>query len=96
MASSADDDMDCVDDPKKTDFVKAGGELFKKLNLKVAFFLFFIGMLLFSDVFINGVLMHIDGAVDGECTTTKGTIMQLLILTVLYIVLDLCVKADLI
>ncbi len=93
---SSNDDMDFDDDSKKTDFVKAGGDLFKKLNLKVAFFLFFIGMLLFSDVFINGILTHINGTVDGECTTTKGTVIQLLILTVLYIVLDLCVKADLI
>jgi len=30
--------------------------------------------------------------VDGECTTTKGTIIQLLLLIISYIVLDLLVK----
>jgi hypothetical protein len=84
-----------IDEDRKTDFVKAGGDIIRKLNIKVAFFLFFIGMILFSDVFINGVLIRIDGTVSGECTTTKGTLIQLMVLTVLYIVLDLCVKANL-
>lgn len=79
-------------DTPNTDFVDIGGSIVTSINYKVAFFLFFIGMVVFSDVFINLVLMKCSDCTSGECTTSKGTIIQLLVLTVSYVVLDLLVQ----
>lgn len=84
-----DEDETCS---KKTDFMKIGGNLVSNINFKVAFFLFFIGMILFSDIFIDGVLRKIDGAVIDESTSTKGTLIQLTLLVILYLVVDLLNK----
>ena len=48
----------------------------------------------YMTLFIDGVLSKIDNAVDGECATTKGTLIQLLLLCVGYLILDLLVKAE--
>jgi hypothetical protein len=76
----------------KTDFMNISGNILTNINYKVTFLLFIMGMLLFSDVFIENVLTKFKDTVDGECTTTKGTIIQLLLLIISYIVLDLLVK----
>lgn len=83
---------DTQDDPKKSDFVKIGSDVATSLNIKIAFFLFIIGMVIFSDVFIDGVLSKMPDTVQGEITTTKGTMLQLLIFVLLYIVVDLVVQ----
>lgn len=95
-----DDDQD-YDPPKKkkkkskkTDLMKMTGNLLSNINYKVAFLLFVVSMILFSDVFIEGVLSGFSGAVDGDCTTTKGTMLQLLFMVIAYIILDLIVKYD--
>ena len=86
-------DYDNDSSVKKSDFVRIGGNVLGSINLKMAFFLFLLGMLIFSDVFIDGILSKMDGNVQGECTTTKGTLIQLLLLCLSYIVLDLFTKA---
>ncbi len=78
---------------KKSDFMSMGGSMLSCLNIKVAVGLFIIGMLLFSDLFIDGVLSKFDDMVHGECATTKGTIVQLIVLVLLYLVIDLLVQA---
>lgn len=98
------DDQDYVDDydppkkkkkkSKKTDLMKMSGNLLSNINYKVAFLLFIVSMILFSDVFIESVLGRFSGTVDGDCTTTKGTMLQLLFMVVAYIILDLIVKYD--
>jgi len=79
---------------KKTDFMAITGGLLKNINYKVAFLLFMISMVIFSDVFIEGVLSGFSDAVSGECTTTKGTMLQLMFMVIAYIILDLIVKYD--
>lgn len=79
---------------KKTDFMKMTGNMISNINCKVAFLLFIVGMILFSDVFIEGVLSGFSGTVEGDCTTTKGTMLQLLFMIIAYIILDLIVKYD--
>lgn len=77
---------------KKSDFMSMTGGLITDINIKVAFLLFIIGVLIFSDVFIDGILRGIGGTVDDQCTTTKGTVIQLTLLSLAYIILDLVVK----
>jgi hypothetical protein len=79
---------------KKTDFMKMTGNLIGSINYKVAFLLFMIGMIIFSDIFIDGFLSHISDTVSGECPTTKGTMLQLLFMVIAYIILDLVVQYD--
>ncbi len=79
---------------KKTDLMKMTGNLLSNINYKVAFMLFVISMIIFSDVFIEGVLSGISGTVEGDCTTTKGTMLQLLFMVIAYILLDLIVQYE--
>jgi hypothetical protein len=89
------DNIDTVD-PNKSDFVSVGGNVLQNINIKVAVLLLIIGMILFSDIFIDGVLAKINGTVHGECTTTKGTMIQLIMLVLSYIVIDLLVQSKII
>lgn len=80
---------------KKTDLMKISGGVLGNINYKVGFLLFFIGMLLFSDIFIDNALpsnMH-DGA---GCPNTVGTVTQLTLLIFVYLILDLLVKYEII
>jgi hypothetical protein len=79
---------------KKSDFVVLTGNVVNSINFKMAIFLFFIGMLIFSDVFIDSILNQFDGAVHGECATTKGTMIQLIAFILCYIILDLLIQGE--
>jgi hypothetical protein len=93
MSESIDVNSAEVDiDDDKTDFMKITGDIFGGINFKLACFVFILGIIIFSDVFIDGILLKIDGTVNGECTTTKGTIIQLLLLSLGLIMLDLAIK----
>ena len=85
-----------VDDEssKKSDLINVGSGLLSNINYKLAFFMFILGMFLFSDLFIEQVLSNTPGAVDGECATSKGTMIQLLFYTVSLIILDLMIKSN--
>ena len=95
------DDCDDAEHPvkstkkaKKSDFMKITGNLLSTINYKVAFLLFIIGIIIFSDVFIETVLSGFGGSVNGDCTTTKGTMLQLLFMVIGYIILDLIVQYE--
>lgn len=76
------------------DFPSIGIELLKKTNFKIAIFLFLIGLFIFSDVFIDNFLPK--NNVDGYCADSKGTMIQLLVFVLLYLVIDLLVQGCLI
>jgi hypothetical protein len=76
-----------------SDFPSIGVDLLKKTNFKVAIFLFLIGIFIFSDVFIENCLPK--KYRDGNCATTQGTVMQLLMLVLCYLVIDLLVSGGL-
>jgi|SRR6476661_23071 len=80
----------------REDFISMFYDLMNNVNYKVAILLFFIGIIIFSDTFIEIVLSPINNAVIGDETTTKGTIIQLLLLTLGYIMIDLMVSGDVI
>ncbi len=99
LTDDSDSDSDAEETPKskknkKTDFMRMTGNLISNINYKVAFLLFMIGMIVFSDIFIDGFLSHISDTVSGECPTTKGTMLQLLFMVIAYIILDLVVQYD--
>jgi hypothetical protein len=75
---------------KKSDFMSLGGNVFYNINYKLPIFMFLIGMLIFSDLFIENCLYN--SAVDGEMATTKGTMIQLLLFCIILVVLDLLIK----
>lgn len=96
--SDDDDDEVVNDEPRKksksTDLIKVSSGILGNINYKVSFMLFVISMIIFSDVFIDNVIRPFGGTVEAECTTTKGTMLQLMFLTISYILLDLIVKYD--
>jgi hypothetical protein len=70
--------------------------LIKKINWKVALFLIIFSVLIFSDIFIENVLSMMNDTLYGGIPNTKGTVVQILTLTVLYILIDLLVQGGVI
>lgn len=67
-------------------------DLFGRINFKIAMFLMIFGIFIFSDLFIENVLSRIKDTTSADTTTTKGTMIQLLIIVMFYLVLDLLVQ----
>jgi hypothetical protein len=86
-----DSDNDSTDSLKDgDDFPSMTVKLFTRMNIKIAIFIFILGLFIFSDVFVRTVLASFDGAVNQmEGPTTRGTIVQLIFLVVGYIIIDL-------
>jgi hypothetical protein len=76
------------------DFPSMFVDVFKKVNFKIAFFIFIIGIFIFSDIFIENIIKPWSSdAVDGADTpTSKGVFIQLIFLTLGYIGIDLLVQ----
>jgi hypothetical protein len=78
-------------DESRHDFMAMFSDIFNSINYKVAFFLFLLGIFLFSDIFVENFLTTFKGAVYADSPTTSGTTIQLVFLTIGYIILDLLV-----
>lgn len=78
------------------DFISIFTDLGNSINYKIAMFLFIVGVLIFSDTFIELFLVPIPGATYMDNPTTKGTTIQLLALTFGYIIIDLLVTGQII
>ena len=76
------------------DFISMGKELFDNMDIKMAIFLFIVGMIIFNDVFVTNVLGKVKNAAFQGDATNKGTMIQLLLLSICYIVLDLLVAGN--
>ena len=84
---------------KKTDrddFGNMATVFFGKINFKIAIFIFIFGVFIFSDMFIEHVLSKIKDSSSGGESTTKGTLIQLLILVLFYLICELLVQAEII
>lgn len=92
--NKTDENEDIDTSKNKSDFVSLTSRLISNINFKMAIFLFFLGMIIFSDLFIDGFISKIDGTVNGECCTTKGSILQLIIFILGYLILDLLIKGE--
>jgi hypothetical protein len=72
------------------DFPSIGMDIFNKINFKIAILLFIVGGIIFSDIFIENMLPK--NLVDVGTPNSKGTLIQLLLLSFAYIVIDLLVR----
>lgn len=90
-------DVDTLDKKKPPssgdDFSSMTVDLFRHTNFKTAIFLFLLGILIFSDVFISNILDKYKGASEAGVATTKGTIIQLFLFVMGYLVIDLLVQS---
>jgi hypothetical protein len=78
----------------KTDFVEVGSKVVYDINYKLVMLMFVFGLIIFSDTFVTILLQPIDGLVNDEQPTSKGTIVQLLVFCLVLLVLDLLIKWD--
>ncbi len=82
-----------TDDDSGHDFPSMGMEFLKKVNLKVAIFLFILASFIFSDIFVRSFLKTVSNSTDSlDYPNTKGTMIQLTFLVVGYIFLDILVQ----
>lgn len=88
------DKIPCKKQNNDTDFPMIGVEIIKRINFKVAIFLFLFGILVFSDIFIENVLPK--SMTDGLCAGSEGTIAQLTVFILFYLILDLLVQGGLV
>jgi len=79
---------------KNDDFPSMGMDLLKKINFKIAIFIFVIGLFIFSDVFVKKIMPANYSVLDSP--TNIGTIMQMGTLTASYICIDLLVQGGMI
>lgn len=88
--------LDNIQEYKKgNDFPSMLSDLFKSINWKVALFLMALSIFIFTDYFIENILCNINGALCvNEIPSTKGTLIQVSILTVGYIIFDLLVQGE--
>jgi hypothetical protein len=79
------------------DFPSMFVDIFKKINFKIAFFIFIIGIFIFSDIFIENIIKpwSVDSVDGSDVPTSKGVFIQLIFLTLGYIGLDLLVQGGL-
>lgn len=78
----------------KDDLVSVSGGLLKQINWKTALYLFVIGIIIFSDIFTDHVLNKIPDSTNDGIPNTKGSMFQLLLLILAFLILDLLVKND--
>lgn len=76
------------------DFPSMATDLMKSINWKLGFLIFIFGIFIFSDLFIENFVSQFSGAVEGDCPTTKGTVIQLLFLVLGYLIADLFNQCD--
>ncbi len=74
------------------DFPSMVTDLLKGMPWKISMFLFMLMIFIYSDIFVELFLNSIDGAVEGDSPTSKGTLIQIIITIICYIVLDLLVQ----
>ena len=68
--------------------------MFGRINFKQAIFIFLMGILIFSNIFIENVLSKFDGAESSGEATTKGTVLQLIVLVLGYLIVDLLIQGS--
>jgi hypothetical protein len=81
----------------ESDFLSEIIEIFKKVNWKLGLFIFVIGLvLIFNNIFVEKILSNFKGAVNGDSPTTKGTIIQMIFMSLMAIIVDLMIDYKLI
>lgn len=83
-----------LSDPGGDDFPSMMTDMFFGINWRVAFFMYIFMIFIFSDIYIDLFLSKFKNAVEGDCPTTKGTLIQITIVIIFYIILDLLVQGE--
>ena len=107
MADSEDiGDIDNIDDivdssntnskSRPDSFFSIIGDLTSKLNWKIILFIFLLYIFLNTDMFIDKGLSRIKNAVDFKHPTTKGTLIQALLMVIGYAIIKLLVDSSII
>ena len=81
-------------DNNRDDFSFIIFDVFRRINFKIAFVIFFIGIFIFSDIFIENVLDIFSGTTEAGEVTGKGTTIQLMFLAIGYIFADLLAQGE--
>jgi hypothetical protein len=82
------------DENGPTDLVEISRTLICNIPFKLAFFMFVVGLLIFSNVFVENVLGEFSEAVDDDVPTSWGTTIQLLFYTMFLILFDVLIKYE--
>lgn len=82
------------DNKQKNDLIGLSGDLITSLNFKLASFVYLIGVMIFSDVFAENILSNISGIYENGEISTKGTMIQLLLLCIVILIMDLLIKTN--
>jgi hypothetical protein len=79
-------------DEEGHDFISLFRDVVAKVPFKKAALLTLVMFLVFSTVFINIILARIPGTVNVE-VTTRGTVVQIIVVIFAYIIIDYAVNA---
>ncbi len=74
------------------DFPSMTVDMLKHIPFKEAFLLFLLMVFVFSDLFIEIFLTGIYDALEGDSPTTKGTMIQIIVSVIGFIVIDLLIS----
>ncbi len=85
-------DLEKTEQSEKSDFLKLFTEIIGKVEWIIVFILFVVGLIIFSTTFVEEILVKVPDAVQGDCPTTKGTIIQLASLIGIYVLSDVLHK----
>jgi hypothetical protein len=95
-SSSSSGSASSTSEKKLDDFSTMFMELVSNLKIKVALILFIFSLFIFSDIFIDNVLVMIKGANQDGFVTSFGTIIQILFITIGFLLIDLLVSGKII
>jgi len=85
-------DSDVIDEEAKGDFVSMAVDGASLIPYKHVMFLFVIMVFVFSDFFNANVLSCFMDSMYMDITTTKGTLIQIATVLMLFVVVDLMIK----
>ena len=92
----ANKDSDVIDAEDNGSMIDVMATVYNRLSLKKLLALFFIILIVFSDIFVEYVIRPIQGTTEiagiRTITTTSGTMLQALIVVLLYIIADLAIS----
>jgi hypothetical protein len=88
------DDLDEYESENSDDLPSMCVDLIRNIPVKQSFFIFILGIFIFSDIFIEHILVNFSNSVVADMTTSKGTGLQLLFLIMGYIIVDLLIKGN--
>lgn len=77
------------EDEKKGDLNQLLLKGIGNMNFKIAFLLFFVYIILNSEIFIDNILSKIHCAIENNQTTNRGVMISGLFLSISYILLDM-------